>query len=91
LDLDIVILEKKSVTITDASSNKEKTHYKARERSNRFNLMFMRMIVVDGTKTTLPKIDRAKEFMGLVGECSQTADKSLAGTLMSILTTMKFV
>jgi len=28
--------------------------------------------------------------MGLVGERSQIADKSLAGTLMSILTTMKF-
>ena len=28
--------------------------------------------------------------MGLVGECSQTTDKSFAGTLMSVLTTMKF-
>ena len=28
--------------------------------------------------------------MGLVGECSQTTDKSVAGTLMSTLTTMKF-
>ena len=28
--------------------------------------------------------------MGLVGEYSQTADKSVVGTLMSTLTTMKF-
>jgi len=28
--------------------------------------------------------------MGLVGECSQITDKSFAGTLMSVLTTMKF-
>jgi len=28
--------------------------------------------------------------MGLVGEYSQTVDKSVAGTLMSTLTTMKF-
>jgi len=28
--------------------------------------------------------------MGLVGECSQIANKSLVGTLMSTLTIMKF-
>jgi len=50
----------------------------------------MRIIVADNIKTTFPKTDNAKEFMGLVGECSQTADKSIAGTLMSTLTTMKF-
>ena len=45
LDLDLAILEEKPATITDASSNEEKAHYKAWERSNRLNLMFMRMIV----------------------------------------------
>jgi len=48
------------------------------------------MIVVDSIKTILPKTDNAKEFMGLVGECSQTVDKSLVGTLMSTLTIVKF-
>jgi len=48
------------------------------------------MIVADNIKTTLPKTDNAKEFMGLVGERSQTVDKSLAWTLMSTLTAMKF-
>lgn len=52
--------------------------------------MFMRMTIADSIKTALPKIESAKEFLGLVGERSQTADKSLAGTLMSTLTTMKF-
>jgi len=52
--------------------------------------MFMKMTVAYNIKITLPKIDNAKEFMGLVGECSQTVDKSLVGTLMSTLTTMKF-
>jgi len=50
----------------------------------------MRMTISNNIKTTLPKIDNAKEFMRLVGECSQIADKSLAGTLMSAPTTMKF-
>ena len=48
------------------------------------------MTIADSIKTTLPKTDSAKEFMGLVGEHSQTTDKSFAGTLMSTLTTMKF-
>jgi len=48
------------------------------------------MTVVDSINTTLPKIDSVKEFMGLVREHSQTTNKSLAGTLISTLTTMKF-
>jgi len=53
-------------------------------------LLLMRMTVADSIKTTLPKIESAKKFMGLVGECSQAADKSVAGILMSTLATMKF-
>ncbi|XP_051118540.1 uncharacterized protein LOC127242873 [Andrographis paniculata] len=41
-------------------------------------------------KSTFPEIDDAKEFMKAVGECSQIADKSLAGTLMATLSTIKF-
>ena len=52
--------------------------------------MFMRITVADDIKTALPKTNNTKKFMGLVRECSQTANKSLAGTLMSTLTTMKF-
>ena len=48
------------------------------------------MTVTNSIKTTLSKIESAKKFMGLVGEYSQTVDKSVAGTLMSTLTTMKF-
>ena len=62
----LLCLEEKFVTIIDSSSNKEKAHYKAWERSNRLSLMFMRMTVVDSTKTALPKTDNAKEFMRLV-------------------------
>ena len=70
LDLDLAILEEKPATIIDASSNEEKAHYKAWERSNRLSLMFMRMTVTESIKTTLPKIESAKKFMGLVGDCS---------------------
>jgi len=74
----------------DASSNEEKAHYKAWERSNKLNLMFMRMSIASNIKSALPKTDKAKEFMKFVEECSQTIDKSLVGTLMSTLITMKF-
>ncbi|KAH6822906.1 Ribosomal protein L19e family protein [Perilla frutescens var. hirtella] len=90
LDLDLAIMEEKPAAITDTSSNEQKAHYKNWERSNRLSLMFMRMTVADSIKTVLPKIECAKEFMGLVGERSQTANKSIDGTLMSTLTTMKF-
>jgi len=52
--------------------------------------MFMRMPVAGNIKTTIPKTKNAKEFMDLVEERSQTTDKSLARTLMSILISMKF-
>ena len=50
----------------------------------------MRMSIANNIKTALPKTDNAKEMLKFVEERSQTADKSLAGTIMSTLTTMKF-
>ena len=52
--------------------------------------MFMRMTVENNIKSTFSKTENAKEFMKFAEECSQSdsADKSLAGTLMSTLTNM---
>ena len=50
----------------------------------------MRMSIANNIKTALPKTDNAKEMLKFVEERSQTADKSLAGTIMNTLTTMKF-
>ena len=50
----------------------------------------MRMSIVNNIKSTLPERDTAKEFFKTVEECFLFADKSLAGTLMAELTTMKF-
>ncbi|XP_027368150.1 uncharacterized protein LOC113874128 [Abrus precatorius] len=90
LDLDLALQEEKPTDITDTSSNEEKTHYKAWERSNRLSLMFMRISVAENIRTALLKTESAKQFMKSVEEHSQTADKSLAGTLMSTLTNMRF-
>ena len=50
----------------------------------------MRMAIANNIKTTLPKTKNAKEFLSNVEDRFKTADKSLAGTLMAKLTTMKF-
>jgi len=50
----------------------------------------MQMSIASNIKSALPKTDNAKELMKFVEEHSQTADKFLAGTLISTLTTMKF-
>ena len=62
LDLDLAILEEKHVTITDASSTGEKTHYKARERSNIFTLMLMRITIAYNIKKVIPKTKNAKQI-----------------------------
>ncbi|KAA0041539.1 UBN2 domain-containing protein [Cucumis melo var. makuwa] len=62
------------------------------ERSNRLSLMFMQMTVANNIKSTIKNTEDAKEFMKSVEKCSQSesADKSLAGTLMNTLTNIKF-
>ena len=50
----------------------------------------MRMTIANNIKKILPKTDSAKEFLLNVEDHFKTADKSLAGTLIAKLTTMKF-
>ena len=92
LDLDLALLTEKPAALTDTSSAEQRSFHKAWERSNRLSLMFMRMTVANNIKSTFSKTENAKEFMKFAEECSQSdsADKSLAGTLMSTLTNMKF-
>ena len=63
---------------------------KAWARSNRLSLMFLRMIITNNIKTSLPQTEFASEFLKSVEERFKRADKSLAGTLMAELTTMKY-
>ena len=90
LDLDLALHVEEPPTITDETSDDEKALYKAWDISNRLSLMFVRMTVANNLKSTLPKTDSAKEFKKFVEERSQISDKSLVGTLMSTLTTMKY-
>ncbi|KAA0032875.1 Retrovirus-related Pol polyprotein from transposon TNT 1-94 [Cucumis melo var. makuwa] len=92
LDLDLTLLSEKPAAITSASSDEDRSFYKAWERSNRLSLIFMRMIVANNIKSTIKNTEDAKEFMKSVEKCSQSksVDKSLAGTLLSTLTNIKF-
>ncbi|XP_047264184.1 uncharacterized protein LOC124896627 [Capsicum annuum] len=90
LDLDVALYSEKPAAITEARSDEEKSYYKHWDWSNRLGLMFMRLNIACNIKTTLPKTESVKDLLKLVEESSQTVDKSLAGTLMGTLTTMKF-
>ncbi|KAG6474285.1 hypothetical protein ZIOFF_068211 [Zingiber officinale] len=90
MGLDLSLRVEKPAAITDTSSDDEKNIHDAWEKSNRLSLMFMRMSVANNIKSALPHTESAKEFIKFVEERSQTTDKSLAGTLMATLTTMKF-
>ncbi|XP_019261759.1 PREDICTED: uncharacterized protein LOC109239623 [Nicotiana attenuata] len=90
LDLDVALYTERPTAITETSSTEERSYFKHWDRSNRLSLMFIRMNIAGNIKTTLSKTESAKELLKLVEECSQTADKSLAGTLMGTLTTIKF-
>ena len=48
------------------------------------------MTISNNIKSTIPQIESAKEFLAFVEEHFRSADKSLAGTLMAKLTTMKY-
>jgi hypothetical protein len=90
LDLDLALRTEKPPAIIDSSSAEEVDIYMSWERLNRLSIMFMRMSIASNIKSTLPKCDSAKEFITTVEECFRSVDKSLGGTLMAELTTMKF-
>ncbi|KAF7129770.1 hypothetical protein RHSIM_Rhsim10G0161400 [Rhododendron simsii] len=52
--------------------------------------MFMRMTIANNIKTTLPDAEDAKVYLTSIETPFKQADKSLAGTLMAKLTTMKY-
>ena len=55
MDLNLALLEDKHATITDSSSEAEKLHFKAWECSNKLCLKFLRMIIANNIKSTIPQ------------------------------------
>ncbi|RVW37000.1 Retrovirus-related Pol polyprotein from transposon TNT 1-94 [Vitis vinifera] len=90
LDLDLALISDKPPEATDDSTPEQVEQSKAWAKSNRLSLMFMRMTIANNIKTSLSHTEFASEFLKSVEECFKRADKSLAGTLMAELTTMKY-
>ncbi|XP_012835783.1 PREDICTED: uncharacterized protein LOC105956474 [Erythranthe guttata] len=90
MDLDLTLLTKKPGEITDANSEEEVSLIQSWTKSNRLSLMLIRMMVVNDNKTSLPEVDNAMELLTAIKERFKSADKSLVGTLMAELTTMKY-
>ncbi|RVW63029.1 Retrovirus-related Pol polyprotein from transposon TNT 1-94 [Vitis vinifera] len=90
LDLDLALISDKPPEATDDSTPEQVEQSKAWAKSNRLSLMFMRMTIANNIKTSLPQTEFASEFLKSVEERFKRADKSLAGTLMAELTTMKY-
>ena len=89
LDLDLSLLEEKPI-ITIDNTKEKKSKLKAWERSNKLSLMFMQITIANNIKTTIPQTESAKKYLRFVDEHFCSADKSLTGTLMEQLMTMKF-
>uniref|UniRef100_A0A6N2LRF5 Integrase catalytic domain-containing protein n=1 Tax=Salix viminalis TaxID=40686 RepID=A0A6N2LRF5_SALVM len=93
MSLDQAILtDEEPAAITDESSELEKSRYETWERSNRLCLNLLRMSMAESVKPSMPKIEKAREFILKIKAQSQSdvADKSIVGSLMSELTTKRF-
>ncbi|XP_026422483.1 uncharacterized protein LOC113318529 [Papaver somniferum] len=88
-DIDLALQIEKPF-VDDKSSTEDKGLLKKWEKSDRPSIMLMRMHIDANIKGSLPKPESAKDFMDIIKERFKTADKSLAGKLMSQLTTMKY-
>ncbi|KAI3453362.1 hypothetical protein Pfo_010025 [Paulownia fortunei] len=92
LDLDLTLTTDKLAAINDSNSIEQISFHKVWERSNRLNLMLMRMTITNNIRLTILKIDSAKKFMKFVEDHSQS-DFMLIRQLLPLigmLITMKF-
>ncbi|RVW98877.1 Retrovirus-related Pol polyprotein from transposon TNT 1-94 [Vitis vinifera] len=87
--LTLALITDKPPEATDDSTPEQWNNQKPGQ-INRLSLMFMRMTIANNIKTSLPQTEFASEFLKSVEERFKRADKSLAGTLMAELTTMKY-
>ena len=93
MDLDLALLmDEKLATITETSSEEDKSLYHAWKKSNQLSLSLMKITLAENVKPSMPKTDDAKEFMEKIKEYSQSdiTDKSIVSSLMNELTTKKF-
>ncbi|KAJ9187085.1 hypothetical protein P3X46_002581 [Hevea brasiliensis] len=74
----------------DTSSEEEKLYHKQLELVNKFSLMFLRMTIANDIKTIIPQTENAKEYLKLMEDMFHSEAKSLTGTLMALLMTIRY-
>ncbi|XP_028127273.1 uncharacterized protein LOC114323794 [Camellia sinensis] len=90
LDLVMALLEDKPADINEYSTAEQVALSKSWKRTNRLSLMFMKLTIANNIKTSLPQTVNALEYLQAVEDRFRPTDKSLAGTIMAELTTMKY-
>nr|GMC49360.1 UBN2 domain-containing protein [Ipomoea batatas] len=90
--LDLSLNTKEFAALTNKSSQEEKEYHEKWMRSNKMCLNLMKITMAENMKPMMPKVDITSEFMGNVKKVSMSeiVDKSIAGNLMTELTSMKF-
>ncbi|KAG6483391.1 hypothetical protein ZIOFF_060036 [Zingiber officinale] len=85
LDMTLV-MEQRPTTITETSTEADKTLYEAWVRSNRLSLNLMKMTMAENVKPSMPKSDNAREFIKLIKEYSQSeiTDKSIVSNIIFV-------
>ncbi|GMP31293.1 hypothetical protein CsSME_00005568 [Camellia sinensis var. sinensis] len=86
----MALLEDKPADINEYSTTEQVALSESWKRFNRLSLMFMKMTIANNIKTSLPQTVNALEYLKAVEDRFRSADKSLAGTIMAELTTMKY-
>ncbi|KAF5936143.1 hypothetical protein HYC85_027272 [Camellia sinensis] len=86
----MALLEDKPADINEYSTAEQVALSESWKKSNRLSLMFMKMTIANNIKTSLPQTVNALEYLKAVEDQFRSANKSLAGTIMTELTTMKY-
>ncbi|XP_042490315.1 uncharacterized protein LOC122070258 [Macadamia integrifolia] len=90
MDYDYALRNEKPGALTDESIDDEVTLYDWWERSNHLYLLSIMKTITKTIKSSIPTFENAKEYLSNVENRFTTTEKSLAGTLMTKVVTMKY-
>ena len=72
------------------SAQVDKENYERWQRSNRLSLMLIKSHISKCTRGSIPESNKVKTYMKAIEEQFVSSDKSMANTLMNILSSMKY-
>ena len=90
MDLDLALLIDGPAQVSQDGSPEDKVHCENWKRSNCLSLMYIKMTIAKNIPGSIPPSPKARDYLASVEQRFASSDKSLAGTLMAKLTTMKY-